>query len=117
MTINMIRFLAKRLALPAAFYLVVASVSADNVVPLYSFGNGNDGAGPWGGLVEASDGNLYGTTTSGGIYHTGTVFRISKSSVFTSLYSFTGGADSDRSSDPLPVRRFAWRLALVYPGS
>jgi uncharacterized repeat protein (TIGR03803 family) len=78
-----------------AFAMLVCGLTvpvfAENVVPLYSFTNGVDGAGPWAGLVEASDDNLYGTTTRGGTHGTGTVFRITKSGEFTHLYSFTGG--------------------------
>jgi uncharacterized repeat protein (TIGR03803 family) len=44
---------------------------------LYGFADGDDGANPNGGLVQASDGNFYGTTTSGGEYGWGTVFRLS----------------------------------------
>ena len=35
---------------------------------LHSFGNGNDGSDPFAGLVFDSAGNLYGTTTEGGIH-------------------------------------------------
>ena len=45
------------------------------------------------GLVQGSDGNFYGTTSSGGTNNTGTVFKISTNGVLTSLYSFTGGND------------------------
>ena len=33
---------------------------------LYSFTGGNDGANPYAGLVQGSDGNFYGTTYDGG---------------------------------------------------
>ncbi len=42
---------------------------------LHSFG-GTDGAGPYGGLIQASDGNFYGTTAYGGANGYGTVFRL-----------------------------------------
>jgi uncharacterized repeat protein (TIGR03803 family) len=35
-----------------------------------------DGEAPWGGLVQAGDGNLYGTNTFGGPYGLGVVFKI-----------------------------------------
>src|SRR5579871_50090 len=44
---------------------------------LYSFGStSEDGTGPTGALLQASDGNLYGTTTAGGAANQGTVFRL-----------------------------------------
>ncbi|MGO8931069.1 MAG: choice-of-anchor tandem repeat GloVer-containing protein [Limisphaerales bacterium] len=52
-----------------------------------------DGAFPSAGLVEGSDGNFYDTTTSGGTYTNGTVFRIGTNGVLTTLYSFIGGPD------------------------
>jgi uncharacterized repeat protein (TIGR03803 family) len=56
---------------------------------LYSFvGSPNDGALPYAGLVQGSDGNFYGTTYGGGTHNTGTVFRISPSGSETTLYSF-----------------------------
>jgi uncharacterized repeat protein (TIGR03803 family) len=63
---------------------------------MFSFGNGAEGAGPWGALVEANDGNFYGNTASGGSHAGWTVFRISRSGVFASLYSFTNGVDGRR---------------------
>lgn len=61
---------------------------------LHSFGllNGDsenwDGIGPQAGLIQATDGNLYGTTASGGIYGWGTVFKITTTGVLTTLHSF-----------------------------
>ena len=46
------------------------------LTPLYSFTGGHDGGNPRGGLVQASDGNLYGTAADGGTNFDGTVFRI-----------------------------------------
>ena len=58
---------------------------------LYSFPGGNDGAYPQAGLVQGSDGNLYGTTSLGGNNgNAGTVFKISATGALTTLYSFTG---------------------------
>lgn len=63
---------------------------------LYSFCSQSgctDGAGPNGGLVEASDGDFYGTTLNGGSSTTcnlgcGTIFKITPGGDFTTLYSF-----------------------------
>jgi uncharacterized repeat protein (TIGR03803 family) len=45
--------------------------------------NCTDGAGPWGGLVQATNGDLYGTTA-------GTVFKITQSGRLTTLHTFAG---------------------------
>jgi uncharacterized repeat protein (TIGR03803 family) len=61
------------------------------ITALYSFcsqPNCVDGSDPEGGLVQAIDGNLYGTTFYGGAYGSGTVFRITASGTLTTLYSF-----------------------------
>jgi uncharacterized repeat protein (TIGR03803 family) len=61
-----------------------------------------DGANPRAGLIQASDGNFYGTTQLGGNNTDypciddegcGTLFKISPDGTLTTLYSFTGGAD------------------------
>lgn len=52
-----------------------------------------DGAIANRGLVLDSQGNLYGTTSSGGTCGLGTVFKVSPAGAETVLYRFTGGAD------------------------
>jgi uncharacterized repeat protein (TIGR03803 family) len=47
-----------------------------------------DGEYPATALLQATDGNLYGTTTLGGNANMGTIFSISTTGVFTLLYSF-----------------------------
>jgi uncharacterized repeat protein (TIGR03803 family) len=47
-----------------------------------------DGQIPYAGLVLATDGNLYGVTTSGGTVGGGTIFKVSPNGAFTSLYNF-----------------------------
>ena len=51
--------------------------------------NCNDGKMPYGPLTQGSDGNLYGVTALGGSLGGGTIYRITMSGVFTTLYSFT----------------------------
>jgi uncharacterized repeat protein (TIGR03803 family) len=47
-----------------------------------------DGLLPAGGLVQATDGNFYGTTSSGGVGGGGTVFKLTPEGVLTTLHSF-----------------------------
>jgi uncharacterized repeat protein (TIGR03803 family) len=62
---------------------------------LYSFcskvnskGYCTDGRNPEAGLVEATNGDLYGTTPEGGANDYGTVFKITPSGTLTTLHSF-----------------------------
>jgi uncharacterized repeat protein (TIGR03803 family) len=66
------------------------------VTYLYSFcaqSNCADGSSPLDALVQASNGNFYGTTWSGGncppYYGCGTIFEITPAGKFTLLFSFT----------------------------
>jgi uncharacterized repeat protein (TIGR03803 family) len=42
------------------------------------------------GLVQGTDGRIYGTTCFGGVHDNGTVFSVSSAGEFSSLYSFEG---------------------------
>jgi uncharacterized repeat protein (TIGR03803 family) len=64
---------------------------------LHTFSGSPDGSVPIAGLFYWN-GDLYGTTVYGGAYGYGTVFELDPSAApptynFTTLYSFTGGAD------------------------
>jgi uncharacterized repeat protein (TIGR03803 family) len=57
-------------------------------------GCGTDGYGPIAGLIQATDGNFYGTTyTGGGTNNGGTIFKITPSGAFTALYNFCSQAN------------------------
>lgn len=63
---------------------------------VYSFcaqTNCTDGYELFGGLVEGSDGNLYGTTAEGGANGYGTVFKLSTTGALTTLHSFDSYPD------------------------
>lgn len=63
---------------------------AGTVTILYSFAATDpNGAEPMGALIQASDGNLYGTCYESGANDSGTVFRISTSGHLTKIYDFS----------------------------
>jgi uncharacterized repeat protein (TIGR03803 family) len=49
----------------------------DTLTTLHAFGFSPDGSVPMGGLLQATDGNFYGTTYYGGVNRDGTVFKLS----------------------------------------
>jgi uncharacterized repeat protein (TIGR03803 family) len=77
---------------------------AGELTTLYSFcsqTNCVDGKGPVGGLIQGTDGNFYGTTRSGGAAeYYGTIFKITPSRQFTSLYSFCSQANCADGEEP-----------------
>jgi uncharacterized repeat protein (TIGR03803 family) len=63
---------------------------------VYSFcsqANCADGQQPAAGVIEGADGNLYGTTRLGGANNAGVIFRLTRSGVFSTLYSFCSQAN------------------------
>lgn len=60
---------------------------------LWSFDAIPDAANPVAGLIQARDGNLYGTTFYGGTRGNGTIFRVTLSGTESVLWSFGYGSD------------------------
>jgi uncharacterized repeat protein (TIGR03803 family) len=81
--------------------LIIFVVCAATAIPspaqtfttLFEF-NFTNGMEPEGQLVQATDGNFYGTTSQGGTNNDGTVFKITPSGTLTTLHNFdnTDGA-------------------------
>ncbi len=62
-----------------------------------------DGANPNSGLVQASNGELYGTTAGGGEYSQGTVFKITPGGTLTTLYTFCSQPNCTDGKNPNPL--------------
>ena len=80
---------------------VFKMTSGGALTGVYSFTGGTDGSYPAVALVQASDGNFYGTMTDGGSYGVGNVFKMSSNGTFANVYSFTGGSDGSAPANPL----------------
>ena len=77
--------------------------TSGSLTTIYTFsalagGSNADGAKPTAGLLLGSDGNLYGTTSTGGANSAGTLFQLTTGGALTTLYSFStlaGGTNAD----------------------
>ena len=63
-------------------------------------GTSNKGAYPLAGLVLGSDGNFYGTASTGGTHDYGTVFKMTPAGVLTTLVNFTSTGASNKGEGP-----------------
>ncbi len=72
-------------------YGTVFKITADGTFTLLHTFEGNDGGEPYASLIQATDGNFYGTTASAGAHSAGTVFKMTPSGTLTTLYSFCAG--------------------------
>lgn len=71
----------------AALWAVAATMlSAQTLTTLHDF-NMTDGYYP-AGMLQATDGNLYGITNAGGANKSGTVFKITPAGAFSTVYNF-----------------------------
>ncbi len=69
----------------AASCLFAASAGAQTLDVVHRF---QEDGGAYGRLIQATDGNFYGTTSWGGTYGVGTVFKLDGSGSVTTLHSF-----------------------------
>src|SRR5206468_320782 len=60
----------------------------------------NKGAFPFGGLVQASDGNFYGTTQYGAASFFGTVFKMTATGMLTTLVQFDDNGTTNNGAHP-----------------
>ncbi len=69
---------------------VIKITPGGTLTVLHSFTPASDGGSPYGGLVQATDGNFYGVGYLGGATNHGTIFRITPGGTFAARYSFDG---------------------------
>ncbi len=68
---------------------VVQITPTGTVTAIHSFaGPGTEASTPYAGVIQATDGNLYGTSYFGGANNLGTVYRVTLTGDYTNLYSF-----------------------------
>ena len=74
------------------------------ITVLHNFGDPNypnDGTSPYAGLVQATDGNFYGVTSSGGKLGYGVIFQVSPSGTYSLLHDFNGKHGANPESTPM----------------
>ena len=106
------RFSLSKIVFAIGLFCVATAIAAraQTLTTLYSFcsqGNCADGSEPSAGLVQATDGNFYGTTVFGGNssscnshFGCGTIFKITPSGTLTTLYSFCSAPNCADGSSP-----------------
>lgn len=87
--------------------------SSGNVTVLYSFTGNSDGSWPESGVMQGSDGNLYGTAAYGGVNDDGVVFRISN---LTALSTSTSQSNIEPAVKPAVTPPRVTRPHVGAPG-
>src|SRR5580658_3077155 len=93
-----LNWMAKACGVFLLWATAATTLPAQTLTTLGRFG-GTDGGSPHGGLIQATDGNFYGTTDAGGANSNsactayeysgcGAVFKVTPSGTLTTLYSF-----------------------------
>ncbi len=86
--------------------------TSGNVTIVHSFDGTDDGAYPQAELIQATDGNLYGTTAGGVVSNLyGTIFKMDVNGNVTVLHSFAG---SYPNSDGASLKRPCSKLTVVH---
>jgi uncharacterized repeat protein (TIGR03803 family) len=65
-----------------------AHAQTATVTTIHSFDNLGGPATPQSGLIKASDGNFYGTSSNGGVNAVGSIYQVTSTGAVTTLYSF-----------------------------
>jgi uncharacterized repeat protein (TIGR03803 family) len=95
-----------RLLVASAIVAVGAPTTVARAQPVFTvldaFARGVDGAEPSAALIQATDGNFYGTTRVGGdpACYCGTVFRMTPTGTVTVLHTFTGYFNGTDGAEP-----------------
>jgi uncharacterized repeat protein (TIGR03803 family) len=87
--------------LPILILILAAAIpaTAQTFTSLHSF-DGTDGSYPYAGLIQGTNGKLFGTTSGGGTFSGGTVFTVTTGGTVKSLYSFCKLASCADGTDP-----------------
>jgi len=98
-------------------YGTVFQISSNGIfASLYSFTNGIDGANPYAGLVQGSNGAFYGVTSAGGVNNNGVFFQITSAGAFTPLHYFNNGADGSQPRATLILASNGMFYGTTYAG-
>jgi len=89
-----------------AVFRVTTAGAMETVVSFTGTSGTAPGNGPTAGLVQGSDGQLYGTTSSGGANGFGVAFKISGMGSYTKLVDFTGTTGAAKGAVPGPLVAF-----------
>jgi uncharacterized repeat protein (TIGR03803 family) len=81
-------------------YEITPSGQFTTLYKFCSLPNCTDGKYPFANLIQATDGNLYGTTAEGGTYGPGTIFQITTSGQLTTLHSFCAQTNCSDGANP-----------------
>jgi uncharacterized repeat protein (TIGR03803 family) len=77
----------------ACAWAIVVSAKAQTFSVLHTFQYFPDGALPCTSLYRDANGHFYGTTSGGGSYNAGVVFRLDRAGHQSVLHNFKGGVD------------------------
>jgi uncharacterized repeat protein (TIGR03803 family) len=89
------------LAAVTVFIALAAASQAQTLNTLATFDYTVNGSGPvYGPLAQGTDGNFYGTASSGGVKGKGTVFRMTPTGTLTALYTFCSQANCSDGTVP-----------------
>jgi uncharacterized repeat protein (TIGR03803 family) len=88
----------------AILIVLAAAIAApaQTFTTIYNF-TGPDGNNPLGSLVQATNGDLYGTTVYGGTDNDGVIFNITPGGTLTTVASFNGTNGNNPYSGPIQV--------------